>query len=359
MLLCSECGATFSSGIDEPWRCPCGGPLDFEDQPLPRSDPPAVCSLPTEKGMWAFEDLIPVHPHVTLGEGDVPLVQACEWNAMFSLEYVSPSGSFKDRGASALLSYAVSLGVDCVVDDSSGNAGAAIAMYAARAGIDAEIYVPAAVKEGKLRAIQQSGAKTIRVDGSREDVTKACIERVESGDTWYGSHAWNPAFFAGTMTFAFEVCAKRDWNAPDAVVVPLGHGTLFLGAYRGFISLLEVGWIEQIPELYGVQAAGYAPIADEYHRSSGVNNLADGIQIMNPARENQIHYAVEASGGDVIAVTEEAVKQELDRLHRAGFYVEPTSAAAPAGLCEYREKGIIGTEETVVVPLTGSGFKAA
>ncbi len=205
----------------------------------------------------------------SLGEGFTPLVDANGWDAQFKLDCVFPSGSFKDRGATTTLSRAAELGVETVLEDSSGNAGAAIAQYAARAGIDAEIYVPADAKASKLKAIECAGATPVRIEGSRQDVTDACIEAVENGDGWYASHAWNPAFFAGTMTFALELAAQRDWNVPDAVVTPLGHGTLFLGAYRGFRALLDAGWTDSMPRLLGVQAEGVSPIADGFHDDRG------------------------------------------------------------------------------------------
>lgn len=358
-LECRDCGRTYPDGPDEPWRCECGHALDFAERPVPDGPAPDFADLDTRAGLWAFADLLPVERRVSLGEGFTPLVSAPGWDATFKLEYLFPSGSFKDRGATTTLSRAAELGVSRVVEDSSGNAGAAIAQYAARAGIDAEIYVPAGVKESKLAAIERVGATPVRVEGSRADVTEACLARVEEGTGWYASHAWNPAFFAGTMTFAFEVAAQRDWRAPDAVVAPLGHGTLFLGASRGFRLLREVGWIDRMPRLLGVQAAGHAPIADSLHgESAGENAVADGIQIDAPAREDQILDAIDATDGDAIAVGEAEVESALSRLHRAGFYVEPTSAAAPAGLEAYRERGVLDADDDVVVPLTGSGLKS-
>jgi threonine synthase len=303
-----------------------------------------------------------------------PLEDAPAWDAQFKLEYVFPTGSFKDRGATATLSRALELGVDRVVEDSSGNAGAAIATYAARAGIDAEIYVPASVKQSKLRAIEAAGATPVRVEGSRQDVTDACVEAAVSEDkgstgdgqpgddgasgAWYASHAWNPAFFAGTATVAYETALQRDWEVPDAVVTPLGHGTLFLGAYRGFRALKAAGWTDSIPRMYGAQAAGYAPIAAELHGTDeGTNDVADGIQIRDPVQKDAILAAIEETGGDAIALGEEPVADELQRLHGAGFYTEPTCAVAPAALRAYRERGEIHPDEDVVVPLTGSGLK--
>ncbi|WP_331235433.1 pyridoxal-phosphate dependent enzyme [Natronorarus salvus] len=372
-LVCSVCSRTFPASPDEPWRCSCGGPLELAANDTVPGKPPR--NPDRDAGLWTFSDLVSTPHRTTLGEGWTPLIEAPEWDCSFKLEYVFPTGSFKDRGAATTLSRAAALGVERVVEDSSGNAGAAIATYAARAGIDTAIYVPADVKESKLTAIERAGARAVRVEGSRADVTEACLEAVEGAeprsaetrsgrsprresDAWYASHAWNPAFFDGTQTVAFEVCAQRDWEAPDAFVSPLGHGTLFLGAYRGFRALFEAGWIDRIPRLLGAQAAGYAPIAETLHgESEGRNEAADGIQIEAPVRRDQILAAIEGTGGDAIALSEEAVRTELDRLHRNGFYTEPTCAVAPAALSLYRERGVIEPDDDVVVALTGSGLK--
>jgi threonine synthase len=389
-LTCPSCDATYT----DRWRCTCGHPLDYEtsdestpgDSTLDESTPGDSTSdesasadttsddaEPDERGvgirsgtphtgLWQYAPLVPEDPLVTLGEGGTPLVDAENWDAQFKLEYVFPTGSFKDRGATTTLSRAAALGVDTVVEDSSGNAGAAVATYAARAGIDARIYVPADVKPSKLTAIRRAGGEPVRVEGSRSDVTDACIAAVEEtdSDAWYASHAWRPSFLAGTATVAYEIAAQRGWNAPDAVVLPLGHGTLFLGAYRGFRRLAERGWIETVPRLLGAQAAGVAPIVEQLHGSAaaaGDNDLADGIQIAEPVRREEILTAVERTDGDVLAVDTETVESTLDRLHRAGFYTEPTCATAPAALDSYRDRGTLAADADVVVPLTGSGLK--
>jgi threonine synthase len=362
MYRCQVCDRSYAETATAPWRCECSHPLDFDRQPLPDDDPGTV---DRDRGLWAFEAFLPVERRVTLGEGWTPLVDAPDWDCTFKLEYCFPTGSFKDRGAATTLSHAVELGVEGVVEDSSGNAGAAIATYAARAGLDADIFVPADAKPGKIRPIERAGATVRRVEGDRQAVTDACIAAVEDGEGWYASHAYQPAFFAGTATFAFEVCSQRDgepgsaWSAPDAVVTPLGHGTLFLGAYRGFRALEAAGWIDDLPRLYGVQAAGVAPIVEEHHGEGGdaVNTAADGIQITAPPRREQILDALDATGGDAIAVDAERTNAALDRLHRDGFYTEPTCAVAPAGLSVLRERDAIGPDEDVVVPLTGSGLK--
>ncbi|MDZ5812241.1 threonine synthase [Halorubrum sp. AD140] len=394
-LSCAECGAA----LTDRWRCECGAPLDFADPPIPdrpAPEPTGGEALDTRDGLWAFDELLAVGDdpadRVTLGEGMTPLVDAdrapsgddsddggpggdaVPWNAGFKLEYVFPTGSFKDRGATTTLTRARELGVERVVEDSSGNAGAAIATYAARAGVDAAVYVPADAKESKLRAIRRAGAETVRIEGSRADVTAACVAALggggeggadggSGGSAWYASHAWNPAFFEGTATVAYEIAAQRGWDAPDAVVTPLGHGTLFLGAYRGFRRLERAGWIDAVPRLFGAQAAGVAPIVRELHGPDAadpdgrVNDAADGIQIAEPVRKRKVLDAVAETDGDALAVTESAAERELDRLHRAGFYTEPTCAVAPAALRELRERGDLAPDDDVVVPLTGSGLK--
>ncbi|MFA9417694.1 threonine synthase [Natrinema sp. HArc-T2] len=379
-LTCPDCGAVYAAGPDEPWRCGCGHALEFTERPHPQGDPLPLHNLDTSQGLWTFFEFLPIEQHVTFYEGFTPLVDAPEWDAQFKLEYVFPTGSFKDRGATTTLSRAVELGVEKVIEDSSGNAGASIATYAARAGLAADIYVPADVKQSKLMAIQRADARPVRIEGTREDVTAACLEAVEgdasdtetttderdaphqTGEGWYASHAWNPAFYAGTMTFAFEVAAQQGWTVPDAVVLPIGHGTLFLGAYRGFSLLNEAGIVDGMPRLLGAQAAGYAPIVaalggettdDDGDRAT----IADGIQITEPARGTQILEAIEATDGDAIALGDDPIESTLDRLHRNGFYVEPTCAVAPAALERYRERGVIDDADDIVVPLTGSGLK--
>ena len=362
-LECRACGRTYEAGPDEPWRCECGHALDFAERPLPDSDTAPIPAFGGDAdprdGLWTFDGFLPVGREVTLGEGWTPLADAPEWNAQFKLDYVFPSGSFKDRGAALALSRAVELGVERVVEDSSGNAGAAIAQYAARAGIDAEIYVPASAKQSKLGAIEAAGATVMKIEGSRRDVTDACISEAVGGDAWYASHAWNPAFYAGTSTFALELAAQRDWSVPDAVVLPLGHGTLFLGAYRGFRALADAGWTDSMPRLLGVQAEGVAPVVETLHDddAAGANDAADGIQIREPARLDQVLDVIEDTGGDAIACGESETEGALAALGRRGFYVEPTSAVAVAGLEAYRERGAVDPDEDIAVALTGSGLK--
>jgi threonine synthase len=364
---CRACGREYAAGPGEPWRCDCGAPLELRDPADPPEEPPHPADLDRDRGLWAFDALLPVERRVTFGEGWTPLVDAPGFDADLKLEYVFPTGSFKDRGATTTLSRAAGLGVDHVVEDSSGNAGAAIATYAARGGVEATIYVPEDAKPAKLAAIERAGAAVKRVSGSRGDVTDACVAAADAGEGYYASHAWRPAFLAGTATFAMETCAQRGWSAPDAVVCPVGHGTLLLGAYRGFRALAEAGWIAEMPRLLAAQAAGVAPLvatvrgedaaAGANDAAAGTNDAADGIQIAEPARLDEQVEAIEDTGGDAVAVDAAATRDALERLRGAGFYVEPTCAVALAALERYRGAGVLDGDPDVVVPLTGSGLK--
>jgi threonine synthase len=357
MYRCRSCGNTYPQRGDAPWRCSCGEPLDFAEPPEFAGQPPRT--LERDEGIWAFEDWLAVSRQVSLGEGWTPLVEAPDRPMTYKLEWLFPTGSFKDRGAATTISHAMELDVARVVEDSSGNAGAAIATYAARAGLDADIFVPDAAKPAKLKAIEQTGATVRRISGDRQAVTEACHAELaaDGSDAWYASHAWNPAFFEGTATIASEIAAQRDWTAPDAMVMPLGHGTLFQGAYRGFRRLEAAGWIDSIPRLYGAQAAGSAPIVADRHgegAAAGSNAVADGIQIREPPQRAHIHEAIDQTDGDVIAVDAERTDQVLTELHQRGFPIEPTCAVAPAAYDKLRDDGEIELHEEIIVPLTGT-----
>ena len=365
MLVCPDCGTDCSHTAA--WRCDCGSPLEpaAELGPAPGTTPPAPGEIDRAAGVWSFEAALPDRPPVSLGEGWTPLVEAPTLAAgrartAVKLEYVSPTGSFKDRGAAVTVALARDLGVDRVLEDSSGNAGLAVATYAARAGLDARIYVPEGATAGAVAAIERTGADLRRVPGDRAAVAAACQAAVDAGEGWYASHAWQPAFLAGTATFAYELAAQRDWTVPDAVVTPVGHGTLLLGAARGFRALAAAGWTDREPRLLGVQAAGVAPLVADRHGEAAVpadrNDLAAGIQVAEPARGGQIQAALDRTGGDVLAVGREATAAARDRLARAGLHAAPTSAVALAGLERYREAGLVGPEADVVLPLTGSGL---
>jgi threonine synthase len=354
---CQQCGHEYPGTRETPWNCRCDNPLDYVETASPTASSPTEFQVDPSEGIWAFDEFIPVGKHISFGEGFTPEVQTENWNATFKLEYINPTASFKDRGTTVMLSAAVDQGIDRVAVDSSGNAGSALAQYAAHAGISAIIYAPAGISEAKIDAIESTGADIVLVEGPRHNVTEACIEAATSESVWYASHAWRPSFLAGTKTVALEIARHRDWDVPDAVVTPFAAGTLLLGVYRGFKHLVNLGWVDEIPRLFGVQAAGYAPIVAELGGDpSGDNTLVS--RIANPPRKDQIIESIADTNGDAVAVTARETSAALRELHRHGFYIEPTAALGPAALRILQARDILSEHDDIVVPLTGSGLKA-
>ena len=299
-----------------------------------------------------------------MGEGFTPL-ESMEWNGhrvLLKIDYLFPTGSYKDRGATVLISKVKELGIKKVVEDSSGNAGCAIAAYCARARIRCEIYVPESTSPGKLAQIQAYGARLKRIEGSREKTAKVTMEATSG--IYYASHCWNPFFLHGTKTFAFEIWEQMGWKAPHVIVLPVGHGTLFLGTYLGFKELKEAGMLKRIPRLVAVQSATCAPLDEAFKKGwretkpveTDRETMAEGIAIAEPVRGRQILGAIRETDGDVLTVTEKEIGVAMKEMGFRGHFIEPTSAATIAGLKKYL-KHI--KKEIIVSTLTGMGLKAA
>ena len=313
-LVCLDCRREYSCG-EIIWKCTCGGLLNIEFQP----------SFPIDKirsrkpTLWRYREAIPLAEDcniVSFDEGFTPLlrVEVAGRPVWLKQDHLFPTGSYKDRGASVLISKAKELGVKTVVEDSSGNAGCAIAAYCAKAEISCEIFVPADTSPGKLAQIQMYGASLNKVPGSREDTARAVLYAAETN--YYASHSWNPFFFHGTKTFAFEICEQLGWKAPDTVIVPVGNGTLLLGAFIGFRELLQAGITGHIPKIIGVQSVHCAPLSQAFRQGMKTvppilkqDTLAEGIAIAEPIRGPQILKAVENSGGAFLEVEEEEIKK--------------------------------------------------
>lgn len=360
-LLCNQCGKTHSTPTTL-WKCTCGGILDLEF----RSSFPVEKIQKRKPAPWRYKEAIPIENKkhtVSLGEGLTPLVSM---NFSGKTVYIKqdqqfPTGSFKDRGASVLISKARELGVKKVVVDSSGNAGSAIAAYCANANISCDVYVPENTVLGKTAQIRSYGAKLHKIPGTREDTANAAF--LAAKEHYYASHYWNPYFIHGLKTFAFEICEQLGWSAPDTVILPVGQGTLLLGAALGFKELLQARIIHSIPKLIGVQAENCAPLCHAFHKSTGRINtfnkkstIAAGIAISNPLRGKQILDAVQKTNGEFITVTEKEIKRALQETRHRGYYIEPTSASAIAGLKKYISKSDPG--EVIVSIFTGHGLKA-
>jgi len=372
-LRCLSCQRTYPQDTYR-WRCECGGvfelegTLDFAKDEIETGD----------FSLWRYRAMLPVKYEdatsggiISLGEGFTPLVETQVYGTRIhcKLEFLAPTGSFKDRGTAVLVNVLTELGVKRVVEDSSGNAGASLAAYAARSayyaarsGIEAEIYVPAYASPNKLAQIAVYGARLVKVEGPRERASQAAQEAAAQG-AYYASHYYNPFTLEGLKTIAYEIWEQLGERAPDNLVLPVGQGTLLLGAYRAFKDLLPVGLIEKLPRLFAVQAEPCAPLYEAYQQGlddafpiEKSETIAEGISSAKPVRGGQILAAVRNTGGAVLAVSDEATLRARDELALRGLYVEPTSAVAIAALLQLRD--LIGPEELTVVPLTGSGLKS-
>jgi len=327
---------------------------------------------PREFSLWRYRAALPINSsseswrEVTMGEGATPLVDAGrEWPGLkFKVEYAMPTLSFKDRGAVVMIAKAIEWGVDRIAADSSGNAGTAVSAYAARANIACDIFVPSSASAGKLIQMEMHGAKVHRVEGPREAATEEAQRFVADNDVFYASHIFNPYFHEGTKTMAYEIWEQLGFTAPDHMYLPVGHGTLVLGAYKGFCELFKAGLIKKMPILHAVQAQACAPIAAAFARGDSnvvavedLGTFAEGIAIVAPPRGNQILDAVRATGGDVMTLTDTDIKEARIELAAMGYFVEPTAAVTFAAY-KKAPRSQTGPETTSVVPLCGAGLKA-
>jgi len=343
-----------------PYRCPrCGGLFDFGS--AWDFDPARVD--PRQPGIWRYRHTFGLPdeaPPISLGEGNTPLVwgQAFSKRVAFKCEYQNPTGSFKDRGSVPIVSFARSRGVDFAVEDSSGNAGASFAAYAARAGLRARIYIPDSASGPKQAQIEAYGAEIVRIIGPRSNTAEAARQAAEDGAV-YASHAHLPFNLPGYATAAYEIVEQLG-GAPGTVIAPVGQGGLLLGMARGFEALHRARVIEGMPVLIGVQALACAPLWALLHYGRAglawvaeAETLAEGIRVTFPLRGDTLLQTLSQYQGTILAVDEDDILAGRKALATMGFYVEPTSAVVWSALAQVADQ----ISEPVVLVLTGSGLK--
>ena len=329
----------------------------------------------TRTGIWRHRPSLGLPndiPEVSLGEGDTPIVPLPRWGSMLGLdraftklEYLAPTGSFKDRGAAAVIAVLAGQGVREIVEDSSGNAGAAMAAYAARAGLQARIFVPESAPAAKRAQIGGYGAELVVVRGTREDVAAAAEAAVAADGVAYASHSRHPAFVEGTKTCGLEIAASLASDPPDHVILPVGNGGLLLGVFKAYMELRAAGFSAPLPRLHGVQAAACAPLAVAFGAGAQQPAIIDpkptvasGVAVARPVRGREMMTAIRLSGGTVVSVEDDEAKTARSVLSRLeGLDLEFTSALAFAATGYLRDTGIIQQHEVVVIAATGAGLK--
>ncbi|MGH8244140.1 MAG: pyridoxal-phosphate dependent enzyme [Steroidobacteraceae bacterium] len=345
------------------WRSDAGNALLIT--PLPGIRRRQIDS--SDHTLWRYAAALPVRVRepISLGEGRTPLVSRL-WRkqpVLLKLEWFSPTGSFKDRGASVMLSVLREQGVSEVIEDSSGNGGAAIAAYAAAGRMRSKILVPASTPLEKTIQMRAYGAHVELVPGSRQDTAEEAVR--QSVSIFYAGHNWQAHFLQGTKTLAYELWEDLHFRAPDNVIVPLGAGSNVLGCAIGFGELARAGAIERVPRIFGVQPANCAPIHASFVHGSGAQSevevrptVAEGAAIARPLRLPEIVQVIRSSGGATIAASEEQISAAALELAATGIYVEPTAAMSAAGMTLLLKNGRIRSRDRTVLVLTGSGLKA-
>lgn len=345
------------------WRSDDGNPMMLTPLPgISRSDIDSRV-----RSVWRYRAALPLEiPYpASLGEGCTPLLQK-KWGALepfFKLEWFNPTSSFKDRGATVMVSFLKQLGVQAILEDSSGNGGAAIAAAGAAAGMKVKILAPGYTPIPKVAQIRAFGAEVQLVDGPREESEYEAIRQSEK--IFYASHNWHPFFLQGTKSLAYELWEDLGFKAPDNIIIPAGAGSNVLGCYIGFKELMASGQITKLPRLFAAQPLNCSPLDASFMAGVDVPvdrivkpTIAEGTAIKRPIRLLEMLQAIRESGGQTVALTEEQITGAVRKLATTGLYVEPTCASAAAAVSLLSESGAIKASETTVVLLTGTGLKS-
>ena len=375
-LECPRDGQRLDAGIPQK-LCVCGSPL------LARYDLEAMAAEVTRDeisegalSLWRYHPLLPVSAPeavVTLGEGLTPIVGLPKYGAKIGVprlvvkdEGLLPTGSFKGRGAAVGVSRAKELGITRIAMPTNGNAGAAWATYAARAGMAALIVMPVDAPEITRKECVVTGAELYLVDGLIGDAGRI-VQRAVAQDDWFPvATLKEPYRLEGKKTMGFEIAEQLGWRVPDVIVYPTGGGVGLIGIYKAILELQELGWIgTKLPRMVAVQARGCAPIvrafddgADHAQTWQDAQTIAFGINVSSAIGDFLILDAVRSTGGCAVAVTDEAILAELaDCARGEGVFFCPEGAATLAAVRQLRETGWLDGSEEVLVLNTGAGIK--
>lgn len=300
----------------------------------------------------------PITPEVSIGEIETPLIpiKFGKQEFFFKMENLNPTGSFKARGAKTMISILKNLGIKHIIEDSSGNAASAIAAYAAAANMKCTAYVPENIAEGKLKQIETFGAQIRLVIGNRDTAAKTAQKEATKSKTYYASHVYNPLFFEGIKSLAYEIYHQLNDHVPEYIFLPVGNGTMLLGLYYGFE---EIG---RLPKFIAVQSENCCPLYNAFkkkRKGSKVGyTIADSIRVEKPMRLKEMLMAITRSNGEVLTVDDEEIIEAQHQVGRKGIYIEPTAAASVAGALKYFKKGKPDNYH-VIIPITGAGINTS
>ncbi|PKK85063.1 MAG: threonine synthase [candidate division Zixibacteria bacterium HGW-Zixibacteria-1] len=375
-LYCSKCNARHN--MDEIHTlCPCGGPLmvDYDYRMAAELiNPDSLRARPSV--MWRYLEILPVKDMsniVTLGEGGTPLLESVKIgdelglkNLFFKDETVNPTGSFKARGLGMAVSRAKELGIKKLIIPTAGNAGSAVAAYAARAGIQCMIIMPKDVPAPFLVDGVYHGAQIELVDGSIKDCGIKAAEKVKK-EGWFAlATLKEPYRIEGKKTMGYELAEQFDYDLPDVIIYPTGGGTGLIGMWKAFDEMQKMGWIgPKRPRMVAVQADGCAPIprafeagkeaADEWHNP---HTLAAGLRVPGAVGDFLMLRAIRESGGTAVAVSDDEIMADTRALaSHEGIFSSPEGGASLAALKKLLRSGFIKASDKIVIFITGSGYK--
>ena len=375
-LECSVCGRKHAAG-EVHGLCPCGGPLLVRyDLAKAKAawDRESLRSAPTT--MWRYAPLLPVRDSnhiVSLGEGMTPLLDAARFGAHVGANHlwikdegINPTGSFKARGLSCAISMGVELGLRKVAIASAGNAGSALAAYAAAAGIEAHIFMPRDVPQSNYTECRAYGAQVTLVDGLISDCARLIAERKDA-EGWFDiSTLKEPYRIEGKKTMGYEVAEQFGWTLPDAIFYPTGGGVGLIGMWKAFDELEALGWIaSERPKMIAVQSAGCQPVVQAFERGESkstfwenAHTVAAGLRVPKPLGDALSLAAIRASNGTAIAVTDqELLDASIEVAKMTGIFPAPEGGACVAALTKLLSKKFLKPDDRIVIYNTGTGLK--
>lgn len=360
-FICAKCGKYAETATHLP-KCECGGLWKLEFSPS------AFKLGEVDRQEWSlfrYRKWLALSGEawreVSLGEGMSPVIRLDE-DVLLKMDYFMPTLSFKDRGAAVLIANCKAAGVEKVVQDSSGNAGNSVAAYCARAGIACEIFVPEGTSPKKIDMIRAHGAACTVVPGSRDHCADVCREKVEKEGVYYANHVCNPLFYEGTKTYIYEVYEQLG-RIPEHLVIPVGNGTLFLGAVYGLEHLLASGCIEKMPQIIALQSEKCDPLFQAAESGgefpaevSPTPTIAEGIAIGKPLRGGEILRLGKKYGVRFIHAPEAGILEARAFLAAKGIYCEHTTAANYAAYLHYVK--LYGRTPDTLITMCGAGLKS-
>lgn len=376
-LRCSSCAQTFAPTKIQTYCHQCGKALLAEyDLGTARQHLAKETLAGREASLWRYRELLPVFRQaniVTLGEGWTPLLNAASLAKKLRLQRLfikeegyNPTGSFKARGICVAVSKARELGISEAAMPSAGNAGGALAAYAAKAGMKAHVFVPRETPAVNVEEISLFGGRVYLVNGEISDAGKRMNELREAHGWFDMSTMKEPYRLEGKKTMGYELAEQFGWELPDVIVYPTGGGTGLIGMWKAFEELEQLGWIgRKRPRMVSVQAAGCAPIVKAFRKGKKESEFwknpqtsASGLRVPKPFADHLILKALEESNGTAVAVSDAELLADMKRVAKIeGIFLCPEGAAAVTAVRHLTKQGFVRPKDTVVVFNTGLGYK--